>query len=84
MPSFGYYHVHTNKADWETAGIICEQEGSHLVVINSQLEARAIENLLPCNGEAEFYIGVSDPEEDGQFRTIFGMQVTSILVLFLQ
>lgn len=45
-PGFGFYKFHTDKMPWIDAKETCENEGGHLAVINSKLEAKLMKWLL--------------------------------------
>ena len=67
----------------------CRLEGAHLLIVNSELEARAIQSMwrkFPKifndwrNDIA--YIGVHDIYKEGEFVTIFGKEfITDLFVL---
>ncbi|XP_067005235.2 uncharacterized protein [Anabrus simplex] len=75
----GYYRFHTKPRKWEEARQICEKEGAHLVIINSEEEADALlliharcPRILPTHFNSYSYVGVHDNYMEGQFETIFG------------
>jgi hypothetical protein len=76
LPGLGYYKFHTDIKTWEKARDVCEKEGAHLAVINSLTEAKSlpliwIRNLFKDWREDAAYIGTWDPQETGDFITIF-------------
>ena len=73
-PGIGYYKLHTNSVAWEEAREICESEGAHLAIINSDEEAAAIRKLIskyPNTGDW-IYIGFHDQYVEGQYVTVLG------------
>ncbi|XP_044740078.1 hemolymph lipopolysaccharide-binding protein-like [Chrysoperla carnea] len=42
----GYYKLHTTPQCWNNARSICDAEGAHLAIINSQSEANFLVNLM--------------------------------------
>ena len=78
VPGFGYYKLHTNVKTWDDALLACEKEGSHLVIINSEAEAKALAPFWdanpkilndPSNNWA--HAGFHDRYQEGQYLTIF-------------
>jgi hypothetical protein len=79
FPGVGYYKFHTKSATWHQARSICEQEGSHLAIINSEAESKVLKEILAkfpklenvTSNEAAL-IGFHDLYEEGQYLTIYG------------
>ena len=77
--SLGYYKLHKEPQDWHTARVTCNQEGAHLVIINSQFEYSVIQMLfdrnptLTSDWRNQFaFVGISDLQQEKHFVTIFG------------
>jgi len=64
------YLFHQEKSDWEGARAICEIEGGQLAVITSEREQGRIASRF--GKLAEFWIGATDIEREGQFRWVNG------------
>ncbi|KAJ9590458.1 hypothetical protein L9F63_016489 [Diploptera punctata] len=84
VPGLGYYKLHTDMKTWEEALIACEAEGAHLLIINSDQEAKALEifwdvnpkiNDRPLNDWA--HVGFHDKYKEGQYLTIFNESLVS-------
>lgn len=64
------YLYHPERADWESARVMCEMSGGQLAVLSSPTIQRRISSRF---GEfEEFWIGASDIEREGQFRWVNG------------
>ena len=72
----GYYKIHSELKNWQEAREICEQEGGHLAIINSEEESKVLQQILaPVAGVAS--IGFHDLYKEGQYLTIFGKESLS-------
>ncbi|PNF42388.1 Hemolymph lipopolysaccharide-binding protein [Cryptotermes secundus] len=76
LPGLGYYKFHTDIKTWGKARDMCENEGAHLVVINSLTEAKTLPSIWIRDVFNDWrkdaaYIGTWDPEGNGEFVTIF-------------
>ena len=71
LPGHGYYKYHTTPKEWNDARLVCRNEGAHLVVLNSKVEAKFIASL-PDNNYDWALIGMHDLYKEGQWVTIFG------------
>jgi len=64
------YLYHPERADWESAKVMCEMSGGQLAVISNPMIQRRIGSRF---GEfEEFWIGATDIEREGQFRWVNG------------
>jgi hypothetical protein len=75
----GYYKFHKTGKNWDQARRTCEQEGGHLVVINSEAESKVLADLFASepkiNGVMHnnyAFIGFHDRYVEGEYLTIFG------------
>lgn len=73
------YKFHTVTQDWENARRTCLSEGAHLAIVNSEEEAKILENFFARypyvnetmnNGFA--LVGFHDQFSEGNYITIFG------------
>ncbi|XP_069694739.1 hemolymph lipopolysaccharide-binding protein-like [Periplaneta americana] len=78
VPGLGYYKLHTDVKTWHEALRACEQEGAHLVIINSEAEAKALTpfwdmNPKILNGAPNdwAHAGFHDLYKEGEYLTIF-------------
>ncbi|GLH13393.1 Lectin subunit alpha [Gryllus bimaculatus] len=80
VPGVGFYRVHKELHTWAEAKAICEAEGGHLLIINSEAEDHAILQLLKRtpNLSTWLFIGFNDKEQEGFYVTIFGDPVASL------
>ncbi|XP_066998483.2 hemolymph lipopolysaccharide-binding protein-like [Anabrus simplex] len=77
-PLVGRYKLHTTEKSWTEAFNICQQEGAHLVVINSDTEADVLKDILTRNEKAVAFVGVNDIVTEGKFVTIFGEELSKM------
>ncbi|XP_067004699.2 uncharacterized protein [Anabrus simplex] len=85
FPAVGsYYKHHTVSRPWEEARYVCEQEGAHLAIINSEQEAKILSDIykrsptIP-NVKWDFaFIGFHDLYNEGNYLTIFGEPLASL------
>ena len=77
----GYYKIHSELKNWQEAREICEQEGGHLAIINSEEESKVLQEIFaPVAAnlkEVYVFIGFHDLYKEGQFLTIFGKESLS-------
>ncbi|XP_021937022.1 hemolymph lipopolysaccharide-binding protein-like isoform X2 [Zootermopsis nevadensis] len=79
IPKLGYYKFHTSGKNWREARQICEQEGAHLLILNSEEEAGVIRSfwrrhpkLFDGWRNSCAYIGIHDEFVEGEYITLFG------------
>ncbi|KAJ9590508.1 hypothetical protein L9F63_016459 [Diploptera punctata] len=84
VPGLGYYKLHTDVKTWDEAHVACEAEGAHLLIINSDEEAKALEifwdaNPKILNGDPNnwAHVGFHDKYKKGQYLTIFNQSLVS-------
>ena len=66
------YACYGEADSWESAKDYCEQLGGHLVVINSAKENEAVWNYVNSKGYESVYLGLSDTEEEGNWKWVNG------------
>ncbi|XP_044738497.1 hemolymph lipopolysaccharide-binding protein-like [Chrysoperla carnea] len=81
----GYYKLHTTPQCWANARSICDAEGAHLAIINSQSEANFLVNLMNQyysqnymrvnQYNNELLIGFHDLYRDGEYVTVEGQDL---------
>ena len=79
IPGLGFYKLNTEPKTWSEARDVCEHEGSHLLIINSQREANALlhfwvphPKLFSDWRNSWAYVGVHDQYVEGEYVTVFG------------
>ena len=79
FPGVGYLKYHKYPKTWDDARKLCEEEGGHLAVINSEEESKAIQQYLASTPTIEntnhndfAFVGFHDRFVEGDFVTIFG------------
>ena len=82
VPGFGYYKLHTDVKSWDEALLTCEKEGAHLVIINSEEEAKALAPFWDANPKILdgphnnwAHAGFHDKFKEGQYLTIFSKYI---------
>ncbi|XP_046399808.1 hemolymph lipopolysaccharide-binding protein-like [Ischnura elegans] len=72
----GYYKFHyKTKATFMEASAICNKEGGHLAILDSEEEANVIKTIYTRNtseGGGQSFIGFYDPTKKRAWTTIFG------------
>ncbi|XP_067006770.2 hemolymph lipopolysaccharide-binding protein [Anabrus simplex] len=83
FPLLGRYKIHTLAKSWSEAYHICQQEGAHLAIINSDTEAHVLMELYKRSPKAEgatydgsAYIGLNDLVTEGKYVTVFGEDIS--------
>ncbi|KAK7791569.1 hypothetical protein R5R35_002860 [Gryllus longicercus] len=73
--SLGYYKYYSDSnLDWFDAQTLCESEGAHLVILNSEQEDEFIRNaILP----GWIHIGIHHLNPRGTYTTVLGQPVNS-------
>lgn len=69
------YEVYNNPVDWQTAKLICERKGGHLIVIDDAYENTFVEKLISSCDKDEYWLGVSDYMDEGNWVTVLGEKV---------
>ncbi|XP_069701707.1 hemolymph lipopolysaccharide-binding protein-like [Periplaneta americana] len=84
MAGLGYYKLHTTGKTWNEALQICEQEGAHLLILNSEEEANAVGSLwdrgskfVDVVNDVYAHAGFHDQNSVGEHRTIFNQSLAS-------
>lgn len=75
------YKFHTVPRTFSRANFACTAEGGHLVIINSETEAIILKDLFSQYPHSSMigkfwkdvaFVGISDWDEHGEWRTIHG------------
>ncbi|PSN47180.1 hypothetical protein C0J52_14727 [Blattella germanica] len=62
----GIYKIHNERKNWTMAKEVCELDGSHLMIINSEREVQSLDNLIEKNNNInQFWIGIHDQYVEG-------------------
>lgn len=69
------YEVYNTTLAWNQAYKFCEQQGGHLVTINSQEEQAFIESLLPSCTYDRVWTGGTDVYNEGNWKWINGEEI---------
>lgn len=79
VPGIGLYKLHTKAKTWNEARKICNEEGAHLAIINSNTEAKVLTDLFgragPIEGginQNEGLLGIHDLYAEGEWVSIQG------------
>ncbi|XP_066994926.2 hemolymph lipopolysaccharide-binding protein [Anabrus simplex] len=79
-----YYKLPHVAVSWHDARTTCEKDGAHLLIINSEDEALTVKRyrdrkpkLSGDVGIHDTWVGISDEEKEGEFKTIFGQPFAS-------
>ncbi|KAJ9581871.1 hypothetical protein L9F63_003802 [Diploptera punctata] len=80
LPDYGYYKLYTDKKTWADAAQTCQQEGAHLLILNSDEEAHKVSQLLdiPSLIGNDCWIGIHDMFKAGHYVTLFNEPLSSL------
>ncbi|GFG32041.1 hypothetical protein Cfor_06834, partial [Coptotermes formosanus] len=65
-----YFRAHPEATPWVEARDICEKEGAHLAIVNSEAEAKFLSSLWTSSSDWAF-IGTHDLYVEGTYVTIY-------------
>uniref|UniRef100_A0A8C2SQ91 C-type lectin domain-containing protein n=1 Tax=Coturnix japonica TaxID=93934 RepID=A0A8C2SQ91_COTJA len=68
------YSFSVEKMNWEDAKEVCEDQGAHLVIVNSDQEQGFLKNNI--NGSNTYWLGLTDEETEGSWMWINGDTVS--------
>ncbi|XP_069696358.1 hemolymph lipopolysaccharide-binding protein-like [Periplaneta americana] len=84
FPGQGYYKFHSKAAIWNDARTICNQEGAHLAIINSEEESKVLKDIFsrfPKIKDVTYndfaFIGFHDLYTEGLYLTIYDKPLSS-------
>ena len=78
VPELGYYKVHDENKAWKSADEICRQEGTHLLIINSEFEHQATRSMINRKDTAH-WIGFHDQYKEGHYVTVLSEYAYSLV-----
>jgi hypothetical protein len=79
FPGLGFYKYYRDIKTWGEAWKQCDNDGGHLIVINSDAEAQVIRQLLMgVNPQHYTYIGFHKHYTNDVFLTIEGMTLLNV------
>ncbi|XP_067170759.1 CD209 antigen-like protein A isoform X1 [Apteryx mantelli] len=64
------YSFSTESLSWEDAKQICSDQGSHLVIVNTELEQKFLKDNI--NSSSTYWLGLTDKLEEGTWLWING------------
>ena len=68
-----FYKIYTTNLNYGDAKAQCESDGAFLAIPRSQAENDFLTGLLP---NAQFWIGINDIEEEGNFVAVDGREIS--------
>ena len=71
VDGFGYYKVHIEYKNWASAVRICEEEGAHLLILDSDEEAYKVGELINGHQLRNFDVWVGVHYVQGKWMTVF-------------
>ena len=75
--NMGYYKKFGEAKSFHDAMKACEADGSHLVIINNELEARF---MMALAGKGSHWVGIHDIYNEGKYVTVFSKCLTNSMV----
>jgi len=70
------YELFNIAMPWTEAKAKCEELGGHLVTITSQEEADVVNSLVAKGGRTNYWLGLSDHENEGQWKSVTGESIS--------
>ena len=70
------YEKYDIGLDWHTAKLVCEAKGGHLLIVDDKDELNAMSDLLSPSAKEEYWLGISDCLDEGDWVTVLGDKVT--------
>jgi hypothetical protein len=84
----GNYKIHSDLKTWLEARQTCAQEGGHLAIINSEEESEVLQSIFaPVAAQLKqvwVFIGFHDLYNEGQYLTIFGKELLSKCIEYME
>lgn len=81
-PGIGSHKLHTRSSTWNVARKLCNEEGGHLAIVNSILEANILLDIFNNSGpikDAAYpdvaLLGIHDLYEEGEWVTVLGESI---------
>ncbi|XP_046991258.1 hemolymph lipopolysaccharide-binding protein-like [Schistocerca americana] len=71
----GSYKLHESPRTWSEAKKICEEEGAHLLIINSKAEEEVIKKVM--NRHRRLFVGFRYLREENYYETVLGQPLNS-------
>ncbi|KAL7302854.1 hypothetical protein TKK_0004086 [Trichogramma kaykai] len=78
-PGVGAHKLHTRAATWNEARKLCNEEGGHLAIINSLVEAHVMRDIFQNSGPVKgasyadlAYVGIHDLYKEGEWVSVLG------------
>ncbi|XP_068081701.1 hemolymph lipopolysaccharide-binding protein [Anabrus simplex] len=79
LSDLGYYKLYTTPKSWSQANSICNKDGAHLIILNSEKEAQAVNQMFrglskssDMTSKDHLFAGFHDQLHEGHFITIYG------------
>ena len=80
VPGVGYYKLYGQgeKRTWADAKAVCESDGGHLAVIDTETELLYVRMIASTFNKETAYIsiGLHDNDKEGEFVTIFSKSIS--------
>ncbi|XP_069674639.1 hemolymph lipopolysaccharide-binding protein-like [Periplaneta americana] len=77
-PGVGYYKLYKTPVPWQDAWKKCEDDGAHLLILNSEAEAELARKIVsPHSSSFAFHVGFHDLFAEGRYITIQGENLNS-------
>ncbi|XP_026144327.1 C-type lectin domain family 4 member F-like [Carassius auratus] len=73
-PTISLYFMSSTKKSWAESRRDCTERGADLIIINNREEQDFVTNITD---KGEFWIGVTDAEEEGRWKWVDGTNMTS-------
>ncbi|XP_042588435.1 C-type lectin domain family 4 member E-like isoform X2 [Cyprinus carpio] len=72
---FSFYNISSDTKNWNESRKYCTERGADLIIINNREEQNFVEKML--YGKTQFWIGLTDSDEEGSWKWVDGSNMTS-------
>ncbi|CAG2056355.1 unnamed protein product, partial [Timema podura] len=86
IPGMGYYSLHLTSKTWLKAKRTCAEEGTHLAIINSERELKALQGIFQLHPKIRegwqndlAYVGFHDLYSEGEYESLWQVLDTAHL-----
>ncbi|XP_059395734.1 C-type lectin domain family 17, member A-like [Carassius carassius] len=73
--NFSFYYISSEMKNWTESRRYCTERGADLIIINNREEQKTVDKMR--DGKTGFWIGLTDSEEEGNWKWVNGSTLTS-------
>ncbi|XP_059395603.1 CD209 antigen-like protein E [Carassius carassius] len=72
---FSFYYISSEMKNWTESRRYCTERGADLIIINNREEQKTVDKMR--DGKTGFWIGLTDSEEEGNWKWVDNSTLTS-------